>query len=127
MARQATKSRLRNFLFAHSTLQEAPAIDCLGLHDGACVDIRPGNPCANFGFFPILPHGHTGHLNLVVIAQLGRPPERWPVALFDEENGTASTVASSLTTWFPSFMVSWIGRWYPLILEGDAPDWAKEC
>lgn len=62
-------------------------------------------PFPNVGVDSLYSIGGTGHNHLVYIPQLGQVPENYPIAIFNEEEGNAETIASSILTWFPSYLV----------------------
>lgn len=66
---------------------------------------HPDYPFPNVGVDSVYAIGGTGHEHLVYIPMLHQLPENYPIAVFDEEEGNAQTIASSIKTWFPSFLV----------------------
>ncbi|MCU0438529.1 MAG: hypothetical protein MUC49_11490 [Raineya sp.] len=66
---------------------------------------NPDYPFPNVGVDSLYSIGGTGHDHLVYIPMLHQSPESYPIAVFSEEEGNATTIASSIKTWFPSFLV----------------------
>jgi hypothetical protein len=66
---------------------------------------NPDYPFPNVGIDSLYSIGGTGHDHLVYIPMLHQSPESYPIAVFSEEEGNAITIASSIKTWFPSFLV----------------------
>lgn len=67
-------------------------------------------PFPNVGIDSLYSMGGTGHVYLVYIPQLNQKPENYPIAIFNEEEGDAKTLASSILTWFPSYLVFRINK-----------------
>ncbi|MDX1904609.1 MAG: WGR domain-containing protein [Thermonemataceae bacterium] len=62
-------------------------------------------PFPNVGVDSLYAFDTTGHDHLVYIPQINQQPENYPIAIFNEEEGNAETIASSILTWFPSYLV----------------------
>jgi len=82
------------------------ALDGLDLNWRHSFDgCNPDYPFPNVGIDSLYAIGGTGHDHLVYIPMLHQRPESYPIAIFSEEEGNAHTIASSVKTWFPSFLV----------------------
>jgi hypothetical protein len=60
---------------------------------------------ASFGMYWIASLCNTGHEHLALLPVFGRTPDEWPVAFYDEENGTATTFSTTVRRWFPSYLI----------------------
>jgi hypothetical protein len=67
--------------------------------------IGEGSSLCNFGMMWLLSMNGTGHEHIVLLPVCGRPPLEWPVAFYEEEEGTAEVFATSITRWFPAYIV----------------------
>jgi hypothetical protein len=67
-------------------------------------------PYPNFGVDDLYSIGASGHEYLVFAVQPNLPVDRYPIAVFNEENGTSIVIASSIKNWFPCYLVDRINQ-----------------
>ncbi|WP_432839429.1 hypothetical protein [Dactylosporangium sp. CA-092794] len=76
-------------------------IECLDLNWGHAVNEEP----RNFGLGFVNSIGNTGHRWVAACVIPGLPPERYPIAMADEEGPTIDVFASSIETWLPCYLI----------------------
>jgi tetratricopeptide (TPR) repeat protein len=64
---------------------------------------HPDSVFQNFGFYPVLSIGATGHDYLALRPLAHMPVERWPVMIYNEEEGQGQIFSTSYTRWFLSY------------------------
>jgi hypothetical protein len=77
----------------------------------------------NLGLSFVNAIGNTGHRWVAALAVAGVPPQRWPVAIADENGPTAGVFASSITTWLPCYVVHLAGVYAAAALAARPPGW----
>jgi len=91
------------------------------------MDIHYGNEDCIFGLYYLMSYNATGHAHIVLIPQINKSVEEWPVAYYDDEHGAAYIFASSIKTWFPAYILYKADLWYSLYLSsGDKYPWVVE-
>ncbi len=90
------------------------------------LDVVKGNDFCDFGMFWLMSYDATGHVHIVIIPQVNKPIDTWPIGYYDQE-GESDIFSSSLRQWFPAYFIRQIGKWYPVYLKyGVEFDWVKE-
>jgi hypothetical protein len=64
-----------------------------------------GSSFCNFGVMWLASVNGTGHQHIVLLPMCDRPAVEWPVAFYEEEDGTAEIFASSIKTWGPAYLI----------------------
>ena len=120
-------AKLGELLKPYVSLFEELDYPGLELNFNHYMEIQKGNEDCIFGFYWLMSFNATGHAHIVLIPQIGKPLEEWPIAYYDDEDGTAYTFASSIKTWFPAYFIYQVNKWYPIYLErGTEYDWLKQ-
>ncbi len=91
------------------------------------LEITKGNDFCDFGMYWLMAYSNTGHVHVVLLPQITKPIDTWPVAYYDQEEGSAHIFASSIRRWFPAYFLRQVNIWYPTALEyGTQFPWVKE-
>jgi len=120
-------SKLDQLLNNHRSAMEELNFPGLELNFNHYMDITKGNANCVFGLYWLMSYGTTGHSHIVMVPQIDKPIEEWPIAFYDDDHGTAYIISSSIKTWLPAYFIFKVSEWYPAYLRhGNSVPWISE-